>query len=469
MEASIKKKKEVDLTNGNLFKKIIIVALPLMFSGILQLLYNAADLIVCGTFGTDHAVGAISATNSLINLIVQLFLGFSVGANVLMARTYGAKDREKCSRVAHSAIVLSLIVGVVIGTLGCVFSRFFLELMDTPDEVIDLSHTYLFIYFLGLPFSMLYNFGASLLRAVGDTKRPFYFLAFAGLINVLLNLFLVIVCGLDVAGVAIGTVASQFVSSILVLICLLKTSGYCKIEIKKLKLHKEEVKEIVIIGLPAGLEGVIFSLSNVIIQSSVNSLGTAVMDGNGASGSLEGFIFTCMNSIAQTNIAFVSANFGAKKIENIKKSVIYSSILIVITSFIVGTIMFIFGKPLLSLYINGEAEHIEYAIEQGFSKLSLFCFMYFLCGLMNCFAASLRGMGSNLLPTIITLIGACGIRVFWVFIIFPLDTFHSLRGLAISYPVSWLITLIVLIICYFIKRRSVFNKINNEINFEILD
>ena len=229
MEASIKKKKEVDLTNGNLFKKIIIVALPLMFSGILQLLYNAADLIVCGTFGTDHAVGAISATNSLINLIVQLFLGFSVGANVLMARTYGAKDREKCSRVAHSAIVLSLIVGVVIGALGCVFSRFFLELMDTPDEVIDLSHTYLFIYFLGLPFSMLYNFGASLLRAVGDTKRPFYFLAFAGLINVLLNLFLVIVCGLDVAGVAIGTVASQFVSSILVLICLLKTSGYCKI------------------------------------------------------------------------------------------------------------------------------------------------------------------------------------------------------------------------------------------------
>lgn len=429
------KKHEVDMTSGNLFYKIFIVSLPLMLSGVLQLFYNAADLIVCGKFGSEHSVAAISATNSLINLIVQIFLGFSVGASVVMARAFGSKDNEKSQRVVHSSMLLSLIVGIIIGLFGFFFAHRFLSLMETPDDVINLSSQYLKIYFIGLPFSMIYNFGASLLRATGDTKHPFYYLSLAGIANILLNLFFVIICHLDVAGVALGTIVSQAISAILVVRCLYKNNGFCKLEFSKLKFSKQEVKEIIFVGFPAGLQGAIFSLSNVLIQSSVNSLGTAIMDGNGAATSLEGFVYTCMNAIAQTSIAFISANYGAKNIKNIHRSVLYSVLLVMIFGTVIGGAVTIFGKQLLTLYINNPV-----AINEGYERLKIICLTYTLCGLMDVFAFSLRGIGYSLLPTLVTLAGACGIRVLWVYTVFASPAYHNLKWLSISYPASWLIT-----------------------------
>lgn len=451
------RKKDVDLTNGNLFVKIIKVSLPLMLSGILQLFYNAADLIVCGQFGSDKSVAAISSTNSLINLIVGLFTGLSVGASVIMARCFGAKDEERAHRVTHTSMLLALIMGIVIGIFGMVFNRDFLVLMKSPNEVIDLSSQYLFIYFLGLPFSMVYNFGAALLRSTGDTKRPFYFLASAGIINVLLNLLLVIVFHLDVAGVAIATITSQCISALLILICLIKTRGYCHLEIKKLRLHFNEVIEIIKIGLPAGFQSILFSLSNVLIQSSVNSLGASVMNGNGAANSLEGFVYISMNSIAQTCITFVGANYGAHKIKNIDKSIYYSVLLIMIFGVGIGSLVLLFAEPLLGLYVRDPID-----INYGYERLKIIVVTYFMCGLMDVFALSLRAIGYSLVPTLVSLLGVCGIRITWISTIFLMPKYHNLESLVISYPISWFITGLILFILLILFKKRVFEKIDKK-------
>lgn len=431
-------KNEMDMTSGNLFKKIFIYALPIMFSGLLQLLYNAADLVVCGQFGSEHSVGAISATNALINLVVQLFLGLSVGANVLMARCFGAGQKEKGQRVAYTAMILSVITGVVIGAFGAGMARIFLQWMGTPDDVIDLSTSYLRIYFCGVPFSLIYNFGASLLRAVGDTKRPFYFLAASGVFNVLFNLLFVIVCKMDVAGVALGTILSQAISAVCIVVCLLKNKGFFHFRMREIRLYKSEALEIARIGLPAGLQGVVFALSNVLIQSSVNSLGSLTMDGNGASGSIEGFVFQAMNSFAQTCIAFVSANYGANKWHNIKKVVCYCIGYACVCGFVFGTVATVFGKQLLSIYVKNNA-----AIEIGYRRLAIICLTYLIYGALDVLAFSIRGIGYSIVPTIVTVLGACGLRIVWIYAVFPLAAFHSLEGLIVSYPISWIVTVSV--------------------------
>ena len=346
------RKNEIDMINGNLFKKILLFSFPLILSSVLQLLYTAMDLIVCGMFGSTNSTAAISSTNSLVHLITNLFLGLSVGANVLMSRCYGMNNKEKGQKVVYTAMIFSVIIGVVIGMFGFFMSRTFLQLMGTTSDVIDLSTNYLEIFFLGLPFSMIYNFGSSILRAVGDTKRPFYYLSFAGIFNVLLNLLFVIVFKLDVAGVALATIIAQAISAILVLRCMLKNKGFFEFKVCDIKFHLKEALDITRIGLPAGIQGTLFSLSNVIIQSSVNTLGTDVVGGNGASGSLEGFIYVAMNSVAQACVAFVSANYGAKNYKNINSVIRYSSILIVVMNFIVGGLVLLFHKPLLSLYVH---------------------------------------------------------------------------------------------------------------------
>ena len=450
----ITNEKDNDLISGNLFIKIIKVALPLMLSGILQLFYNAADLIVCGQFGSDKSVGAISSTNSLINLVIGLFMGLSVGASVLMSRTYGAKDKDKAYRITHTAILLSVIIGVILGAFGMIFNRSILVLMKSPNDVIDLSSQYLFIYFIGLPFSMIYNFGSALLRSVGDTKRPFYYLAFAGIINVLLNLLLVIVFKFDVAGVAIATIVSQCISAILVVKNLIKSDGYCMLRLNELKIYPEEVKEIIKIGLPAGFQSILFSLSNVLIQSSINSLGSAVMNGSGAAQSLEGFGYVTMNSIAQTCVTFVGANYGANKKENIDKTIKYSSFLIVIIGLIVGAILMIFSRQLLSLYVNNPLD-----INYGHERMKIIVLTYFLCGLMDAYALSIRALGYSLLPTIVSLLGVCGMRVLWVYTIFRIPAYHTIQSLAISYPISWLITGLIQFIILLIVKRKVFKRI----------
>lgn len=425
------------MTEGNLFKKLIVFSIPLIFSGILQLFYNAADLIVCGQFGSEHSTAAISSTNALINMIVNLFLGLSVGANVLMARAFGAEDREKGQRVVYTSMIYALIFGVIIGVFGFFTCRTFLRWMGNPDETIDLSTRYLEIYFLGLPFSMIYNFGSALLRATGDTKRPFIFLAVAGLFNVGLNLLFVIVFHMDVPGVALATIISQGISAGLILVCLFKNKGFFHFSLKELRFYKKEAMEIAAIGIPAGLQGTIFSLSNVIIQSSVNSLGTDVMDGNGASSSLEGFIYVTMNAVAQASVAFVSANYGAKNKKNIGKVLRYALVLIFLID-LLGCALLPLRIPLLKLYVGTDE-----AIAAAETRLVLIAATYFLCGFMDAFAYGLRGIGYSVTPTVVSLLGACGLRILWVFFFFPLPAFHSILGLALSYPVSWLITVAV--------------------------
>lgn len=450
------KHNEIDMTNGHLFRKLLIFSIPLILSGILQLFYNAADLIVCGQFGSDHSTAAISSTNSLINLYVNLFLGLSVGANVLMARCFGSNDKEKGQRVVYTAMVFSVIIGVVIGLFGFLTSRFFLELMGTTSDVIDLSTKYLQIYFLGLPFSMIYNFGASIFRATGDTKRPFIFLTISGVFNVIFNLLFVIVFKMDVPGVALATIIAQGISAVLILIALFRNKGFFEFKLKDIRIYKKEALEIARIGFPAGLQGAIFSLSNVLIQSSVNSLGTDVVDGNGASSSLEGFIYTAMNSVAQACVAFVSANYGAKKKKNIKKCVIYSAILVVCMNFIVGGIVLLLKGNLLDLYVDSKE-----ALKAGGERIVIITLTYFLCGLMDTFAYSLRGIGYSVLPMIISLGGACGLRILWIMTIFPLDNFHNISGLAISYPISWVITASIHLVMFIILYKKLNFKIEN--------
>lgn len=454
-------KSEMVMTEGNLFKKLWVFSVPLVLTGLLQLLYNACDLIVCGQFGSEHSVAAISATSALINLIINLFLGLSVGANVLMARCFGAKLQEKGQRVVYTSMVFSLIVGIVIGIFGFFMSKIFLGWMGTPDEVIDLSATYLKIYFLGLPFSMIYNFGSSLLRACGDAKKPFIYLTVAGIANIGLNFLLVIAFNLDVAGVAIGTIVSQAISAILIIISLFKSKGFFHFKLKEIKIYKKEAIEIIQIGLPAGLQGVIFSFSNVLIQSSINSLGTYTMDGSGASSSLEGFIYTCMNQTCQAGIAFISANYGAGKMQNVKKCILYTIIIVCIMWAISTGIILSLHKVLLKLYIN----HPE-ALAPARKRLFVIGLTYFLCGIMDTLAFSLRGIGYSLVPMIVSIIGACGFRIFWIYAIFRIDYFHNIEWLAASYPISWILTLSVHLTLLIILYKKVKKRIENKNKLE---
>lgn len=450
-------KKELSMTDGNLFKKLWIFSIPLIFTGLLQLLYNACDLIVCGQFGSEHSVAAISATSALINLIINLFLGLSVGANVLMARCFGAKLQEKGQRVVYTSMVFSVIVGIIIGIFGFFMSKIFLGWMKTPDEVIDLSATYLKIYFLGLPFSMIYNFGSSLLRACGDAKKPFIYLTVAGLANVGLNFLLVIAFNLDVAGVAIGTVASQAISAILIIISLFRSNGFFHFKLREIRVYKKEAIEIIQIGLPAGLQGVIFSFSNVLIQSSINSLGTYTMDGSGASSSLEGFIYTCMNQTAQAGIAFISANYGANKMKNVKKCIIYTLIIVCIMWAISTGIILSLNRVLLKLYIDNPE-----ALVPAQRRLFVIGLTYFLCGIMDTLAFSLRGIGYSLVPMIVSIIGACGFRIFWIYVIFPINYFHNIEWLAASYPISWILTLSVHLTLLIILYKKTANRLQKK-------
>ena len=449
-----------------LMKNLCIFIAPLMLTGILQLLYTASDLIICGSFGPENSTAAISSTNALINLIVNLFLGLAVGSNVLMARCYGANDAEKGNRVVHTSMILSAVLGVAVGAFGAGCSRYFLVWMNTTPENIDLSTQYLAIYFIGVPFTIIYNFGASILRAVGDTRKPFYFLTISGVANVLLNLLFVIVFRLGVAGVAICTAISQFIAAGLVVgYMLIKKNGFFRFRLRGLRFFKTETLEILRIGLPAGFQAVIFSLSNVIIQTSINELGNeisnAVVGGNGASASLEGFVYTAMNSCAQGAVTFASANYGAKNKPNIRKVILYCVILVIIVWFILSGIIMLAARPLLGLYVHNDAA----SVDAGYERLAVVLFTYFLCGLMDTFAYSLRAIGYSVLPTVISLIGACGFRLLWVFFIFPIDFFHNLRWLAISDPISWALTAAVHFIFFIILYKKLrFDPPNEDIH-----
>lgn len=442
---------EISLTDGNLFLKLLRISVPLILSTLLQLLYNAADLIVCGQFGSSHSVAAISATTSLINLYIQLLIGLSVGANVLMARCYGSGDREHGQKVVYTSMVFALVSGLIIGIIGATTSHLFLKLMQTPAEIIDLSTSYLVIYFIGLPFSMIYNFGSSIMRATGDTKRPFYFLTAAGVINVLLNLFFVIVCDMDVAGVALATTLSQGISALCVVVAMLRNHGFFHFRFREVRFYGTVAKEIAVIGIPAGVQGMLFSISNVMLQSSINSFGTSVMDGNGAAVSLEGFVYATMNSVAQTASSFASANYGAKKWKNVRNTTFYASALVMLFWGVSAGIVFFFCQPLLGLYLNaGDTVAFDAAKE----RILAVCCTYFLCGLMDTFAYALRGIGHSFLSMSVCLAGVCGLRLVWIYLIFPHPAYHSMYSLMLSYPISWMITGTIETTLFFIVLRK---------------
>ncbi|WP_415967007.1 MATE family efflux transporter [Faecalitalea cylindroides] len=439
----------MDMCNGPLLKKIILFAIPLMLSGVLQLLFNAADVIVVGRFTGNEALAAVGSTSSLINLLINLFVGVSVGANVLLGKHIGARDEENASKTVHTAVTFALVVGIAMIFVGFFLSRPLLELMGTPEDVINLSVLYMRIYFVGMPAFMFYNFGAALLRAVGDTKRPLYFLTLAGIINVIFNLIFVIVFHMGVAGVALATIISEGISAFLVFLCLKGADGVLHLDHRSLSFHKDVAIQMMKIGLPAGLQGCIFSVSNVLIQSSVNSFGSIAMAGNTASANLEGFVYNAMNSLYQTSLSFTSQNMGAKKYKRVDKILIECLVIVMIVGIVMGGGAYLIGTSLLSIY-SSDPQVISY----GLLRMSLICVPYFLCGMMDVFVGSLRGMGYSVMPMLVSLTGACLFRVIWIFTIFA--TNRSLFVLYFSYPVSWALTATAHLICYMIVRKKVF-------------
>ncbi len=434
------------MTRGPLFGKLISFSVPLMLTGILQLLYNAADMIVVGKYGSDTSLAAVGSTGSLINLIVNVLMGMSVGAGVVVANAIGAGNREKASRATHTAIFISVIFGIGVGIFGVFMSRPLLEIMKSPEDVIDLSALYVKIYFAGLPVTMLYNFGSSILRATGDTKRPLYFLILSGMVNVVLNLVFVIVFKMDVAGVAIATVISTAISATLVTICLMRSDGPCRLYVKKLRIYGKELLDMLKIGLPAGLQGSVFSISNVIIQSSINSFGSITMAGSAAANSLEGFVYTSMNAVYQAGLTFTGQNVGAKQYKRINTICAQSLIIVTVVGIVGGIGVYLLGEPLVGIYDSNPT-----VISEGLKRLGIISVTYFICGAMDLMVGMMRGMGKSLMPMIVTVVGVCGVRIVWIYTVFAY--YHSLFWLYVSYPVSWIATLFIHCICYFVVRN----------------
>ena len=445
------KKYEIDMCNGPLLGKIMIFYIPLMLSGVLQLLFNAADIIVVGRFAGSEALAAVGSTSSLINFLVNLFIGLSVGANVLVARFYGAGQKKELSEMVHTAILTSVVSGVILVLVGVLVAAPALQLMGTPEDVIEHSVLYMRIYFCGMPAMMAYNFGSAVLRAVGDTKRPLYYLLFAGVVNVVLNLIFVICFSMGVAGVALATVISQVISAVLVLRCLVMSNADYRLVLKELKIVPDKLIKMVQIGVPAGLQGALFSISNVLIQSSVNSFGSIAMAGNTAASNIEGFVYTSMNAFYQTAISFTGQNYGAQKFKRIGKIALICQGMVILVGLLLGNTAYFCSGTLLKLY-STEAEVIRY----GMLRMSYICVTYCLCGMMDVMVGLLRGMGYSIMPMLVSLTGACLFRVVWIYTIF--QQYRTLDCLYISYPISWTLTFIVHLICFCVVYFKLLKK-----------
>ena len=439
-------KYEIDMCNGSIMDKLVSFALPLMLSGILQLMFNAVDIIVVGRFSGSEALAAVGSTTALINVFTNLFIGISLGANVLAARFFAAGRKEEMSETVHTSITLALISGILMAFVGLVFSKGALELMGTPEDVIGLSTLYMRIYFMGMPFFMLYNYGAAILRAVGDTKRPLYFLIIAGVINAGLNMVLVIVFGLGVAGVGIATVFSQMVSCVLVLTCLCRTEGSYKLSFSKLSMKGYYLKQIFQVGIPAGIQSTVINFSNALLQSSVNSFGSTAMAGYTAANNILGFLYVSINSVTQACMSFTSQNFGVGKYKRMDRVLIDCMILSVGAALVLGCGAYFFGAEILQIYTE-EADVIQCGVE----ILSITTVPYFLCGIMDLFPGALRGMGYSAVPMVLSIIGTVGMRVLWIFVLFPQH--RSLYFLFISYPASWIATIVMQVVCYYFVRK----------------
>ena len=449
-------KYEIDMCNGTLMDKLISFSLPLMLSGILQLLFNAVDIIVVGRFTGSQALAAVGSTTALINIFTNLFIGISLGANVLAARFYASGKEKEMSETVHTSITLALISGLVMALAGVLLARFALNLMGTPNDVIDQSVLYMRIYFLGMPFFMLYNYGAAILRAVGDTKRPLFFLVISGMTNAVLNLVLVIVFHMGVAGVAIGTIVSQLISSILVLRCLYTSNTSYRLYFSKLGIKTQYLKQIFQVGIPAGIQSTVINLSNALLQSSVNSFGSVAMAGYTAANNIFGFLYMSVNAVTQSCMSFTSQNYGVKKLKRMDRVLLDCMILSVGVTLTLGCGAYFFGPALLQIYTS-DADVIRCGVE----VLAFTTVPYFCCGIMDLLPGALRGMGYSGVPMILSIIGTVGTRIVWIFGLFPAH--RSLSFLFISYPVSWILTILMQAVCFCFVRKHVHQSVNRDL------
>ncbi len=436
------------MTSAPFLKKIFIFSIPLVLTGLLQLAYNTADVVVVGRFAGSEALAAVGSTGSLINLLLNVFIGLSMGSGVMVARHIGEGNEEKIRNCTHTAMLMSIICGIFIGIFGFFMSGKILVLMGSPDDVLPLATLYLKIYFAGCPGSMVYNFGSAIVRATGDTKKPLFILASTGLVNVALNLILVIFFHLGVSGVAIATITAQYLSAIMIVIHLRKLDNACKLRFSKLRIHKAELLKILQIGLPAGVQNSLFSISNVIIQSTVNSFGSVAMAGIAAGSNFDSYIYTATNAIAQTTMTFTSQNMGAKKYENMSKILRYCLIITVIIGVVMGIIGTIFSEFIVGFFSTDKE-----VVAIGAERLALVMPFFVFCSLMDVVAGQLRGMGESFKPMVFSLLGACGVRLFWIFVILPFN--RTLMFLYWAYPISWVVTFILQSILYFFVKNKI--------------
>ena len=441
---------KTDLCEGSLLGKIILYTIPIILTGILQLLFNAADLVVVGRYCGSISVAAVGACGPVINLMVNLFIGMSVGAGVCVAHGIGGGRPEDVHCTVHTAIPAALIVGSVLTAAGVSGAGLILRLMGTPDDVIKLSAVYMRLYFCGLIPNAVYNFGAAIIRAAGDTRSPLVYLTISGVVNVLLNLVFVILFNMDVAGVALATTISQTLSAVLILRALVRRDDACRLSLRKMKLYKRQLARIFRIGVPAGIQGALFSFSNVIIQSSVNSFGAVVMSGNAAAQNIEGFVYTSMNSVSQTALNFTGQNYGAGKLDRVRRIMLICLGVVFFTGTVFGGIVYLNGGKLLSIYITDSPEAVKY----GLIRMRWILLPYFLCGLMDVCTGAIRGLGRSLLPMMITVVGVCGFRITWIYTIFRLSAYHTLQNLYMSYMISWGVTFLSELIVFIVIMRK---------------
>lgn len=451
-----KKNKSIDMLNGPILPSILRYTLPIFLTSVLQLLFNATDLVIVGQFCGSLSVSAVGVTGAITTLIINLFLGLSVGAGVAVAHAVGCDNKEAVTKTVHTAIPTALVSGAFLTVFGVCFSKTFLQLMGTPENVLNLASVYMQIYFCGITFSMVYNFCASILRAVGDTKSPLIFLSIGGFINVTLNIVFVTVFNMNVAGVALATIMAQAFSAVMVVITLCRRTDNCKLILNEIRFYRDELIRIIKIGLPAGIQGALFSISNVLIQSSVNSFGEVFIAGNSASANIESFVYVLLAAFQQAAVNFIGQNTGARKFKRIKKIFWTCTISVSVSGFILGGLVYLFGRQLLSIYITDS----KLAIEYGLLRLAFICIPYFLCGLVEVTTGALRGLGSSLAPMIISVLGICGIRLIWIYTVFEIDSFHTPQCLFLSYTISWIITFGLQLAAYLVlyKRLSRFSN-----------
>ena len=443
------KRHQQSMLQGPLFLNIVTYTIPIILTSLLQLLFNAAVLVVVGRFCGSLSVAAVGATGAITNLVVNLFIGLSIGTGVCMAHAIGGRDETAMHRTVHTALPMALVSGCVLTVIGVVFSETFLVWMGTPGDVLPLSTLYMQIYFCGMTFNMVYNFCAAILRAAGDTKSPLVFLTVAGVINVMLNVFFVTVVHMNVAGVALATTISQGVSAVLVVITLMRRADGCKLQLKKLRFYKAQLIKMISKGLPAGIQSSMFSISNVVIQSSINSFGEVFMSGNAAASNIEGFAYVCMNAFQQTALNFVGQNVGAGQYKRVSRISGICLGCVTGVGIVVGGAVYLFAPQLLSIYITDSAEAIGYGVQRMAYVLIPYC----LLGLQDVTTGLLRGMGTSFAPMVISVLGICGLRICWINTVFQIPEFHTSDWLFISYPISWAVTFAAEIVLYIIIYR----------------